>query len=329
MIPSADVTVVIPLFNREHLVGETLDSVLGQTAPAAAVIVVDDGSTDGSADAVLRFGERVTLVRHGKQGVQAARNAGIGLARTPWIALCDSDDLWQPRWLEQLARLRRAAPEVDFVFGNFRVLHAGALSEATKFDDAPPGFWDRLDRRQGPEGWVFGRRIAGETFRWHPIFPSATAFSKALTERAGTFDLALAGRRNEDGEFTLRQLYHARAAAIPEPLVTVRKHGESVSSDRLKLLIDEVWTLDFARRTHEEARPYHGIIEQEIVRRTIQAADLAFASRDHALARRLAVQVPWRQRPAKLHLKRCVAALPDAIALPANSLMQRIAARAP
>jgi glycosyltransferase involved in cell wall biosynthesis len=322
-----DFTVVIPLYNRETLIVETLDSVLGQTLPAAQVIVVDDGSTDGSLDAVARFGGKVTLLSNGKQGVQAARNAGIALARTSWVTLCDSDDLWEPTWLEALARLRGAEPEVDFVFGNFRHLRDGQLSQSTKFDDAPPGFWSRTQRREGPEGWVFETCIAGETFIWHPIFPSATAFSKDLLDRCGAFDVSLAGKRNEDGEFTLRLLYQAKAAAIPEPLVAIRKHGESVSSNQLNLLIDEIWMLDFAKRNHPAARPYHEIIDREIVRRSIAAANLAFGARDHGLARQLIGSIARKERPMKLRLKHLVATLPDPIGIPANAFLQRIAER--
>ncbi|MBN9560031.1 MAG: glycosyltransferase [Alphaproteobacteria bacterium] len=318
---------MIPLFNRESLVVQTLESVLRQSLAAAEVIVVDDGSTDGSREAVARFGERVTLISNGKQGVQAARNAGMALARASWIALCDSDDLWEPTWLEQVARLRSAEPEVDFVFGNFRHLREDGLGRSTKFDDAPPGYWYRTGRRERPEGWVFDTCIAGETFRWHPIFPSATAFSKQLVSRAGAFDLSLAGKRNEDGEFTIRLLYEARAAAIPQPLVAIRKHGESVSSDQLKLLIDEIWMLDFVKQNHPAARPYHAMIDREIVRRTIAGANLAFVAQDHELARKLIKSVGWRQRPMRLHLKNLVSALPGPIAVPANDLLQRLAER--
>ena len=174
---------------------------------------------------------------------------------------------------------------------------------------------------------MFDTCIAGETFVWHPIFPSATAFSKDLVERAGAFDVGLAGKRNEDGEFTVRLLYQAKAAAIPQPLVIIRKHDESVSSDQLKLTIDEIWMLDFAKRNHPAARPYHEIIDREIVRRSIAAANLAFVAHDHELTRQLIRSVAWKERPIKLHLKRLVASLPDPVAIHANDLLQRIAER--
>ncbi len=287
--------------------------------------MVDDGSTDGSPEVVEKFGSRVTLIRNGKQGVQAARNAGISRAPTNWIALCDSDDLWEPNWLEQIAALRRAAPDVDFVFGNFRILRDGSLSATTKFDDAPPGYWEKAAPIRMPEGWVFRNSLAGQSFTWHPIFPSAMAFSKELLAKAGLFDIRLKGRLGEDSEFTLRLLYCATTGVVPEPLVQIRKHREGFSSDQLKLLIGEVWLLGFVKQNHAEARPYHAVIDQEIIERTIQAADIAFATRDHELVRRLVKDVPRSLRPPKLQIKNFVASLPGPVGLPANTLLQRLA----
>lgn len=323
----SDISVVIPMYNRADLMIETLEAVLSQTMPPAAVIVVDDGSTEEEVAKLQRFGAAIQIVRQHNQGVQRARNVGIQRATTSWVALCDTDDVWQPDWLERIVALRSADPGIDFIFGNFRILRDDVIAEGTKFDDAPAGYWEAVGVERMPEGWAFGSSLAGSTFRWHPMFPSAMAFSKELLARTGAFDPKLNGRSNEDGEFTLRLLYQARAGAIPEARVTIRKHGENFSRDRLQNLIDEVWSLDFVKRNHPEARPYAGIIDQEIVKRRIAAANLAFVAHDHDLARRLIKSVAWKQRPLKLHLKRLVAALPDPVAIPANDFLQRIAER--
>jgi glycosyltransferase involved in cell wall biosynthesis len=323
----SDISVVIPMYNRADLMTETLEAVLSQTMPAADVIVVDDGSTDEEVAKLRRFANAIQIVRQHNQGVQRARNVGIRHATTPWVALCDTDDVWQPDWLERITALRSADPKIDFIFGNFRILRDGVLAEDTKFDDAPAKYWEGANVERMPEGWAFRSPLAGSTFRWHPMFPSAMAFSKDLLARTGAFDPKLNGRSNEDGEFTLRLLYQASAGAIPEARVTIRKHDENFSRDRLQNLIDEIWSLDFVKRNHSEARPYIGIIDEEIVRRSIAAANLAFVVHDHDLARRLIKSVAWKQRPLKLHLKHLVAALPEPVAIPANDLLQRIAER--
>jgi hypothetical protein len=213
------------------------------------------------------------------------------------------------------------APSLNWAFGNFRILRDGALSDSTKFDDAPAGYWDEAGRRELTEGWVFERCMAAGTFVWQPIFPSAMAFSKELAMRVGGFDVALADRRAEDHEFTLRLIYTAR----PGTLVAIRKHAENYSSDQLANLIDEVWVLDFIKQNHAESRPYHDIIDRGIVRRSLEASNAAFAARNHQLMRHMMARVPWRERPLKLHLKHAVASLPTGVAPRANALLQRIA----
>jgi hypothetical protein len=95
----SEVSVIIPAYNRAHLIGRTIDCVLGQTYPHCHVILVDDGSTDGTADLVTtRYAgnPRVRLVREENRGPSAARNAGLAVATGDYIAYLDSDDVWRP-----------------------------------------------------------------------------------------------------------------------------------------------------------------------------------------------------------------------------------------
>jgi GT2 family glycosyltransferase len=95
----SEVSVIIPAYNRAHLIGRTIDCVLGQTYAHCHVILVDDGSTDGTADLVTaRYAAnpRVRLVREGNRGVSAARNAGLAVAVGDYVAFLDSDDVWRP-----------------------------------------------------------------------------------------------------------------------------------------------------------------------------------------------------------------------------------------
>src|SRR5579872_1896806 len=113
---TAGVSVVIPTYNRATLIGDTIDSILRQTVPPAEVIVVDDGSTDDTAAVVARYGGAVRYHRIENSGPGVARNIGVSLARSPWIAFCDSDDIWLPIKQERQLRLQALCPEVESSF---------------------------------------------------------------------------------------------------------------------------------------------------------------------------------------------------------------------
>jgi glycosyltransferase involved in cell wall biosynthesis len=103
--PVLPVSVIIPAYNRREMVARTLSSIAKQTASPAEVIVVDDASEDGTADAAERLGARV--IRHDRNGgTAAARNSGLARAMEPWVALLDSDDEWLPNHLQTLWELR-------------------------------------------------------------------------------------------------------------------------------------------------------------------------------------------------------------------------------
>jgi glycosyltransferase involved in cell wall biosynthesis len=111
-----DVDVVIPCFNAARYIGAAIDSALGQAPPPARIIVIDDGSTDASADTIRRYGAPVEYHRQENAGISAARNAGVSRARAPYLAFLDADDLWTEGSLAvRLANLE-AHPEADGVF---------------------------------------------------------------------------------------------------------------------------------------------------------------------------------------------------------------------
>jgi len=105
------VSVVIPLFDKADHIRQTIESVLAQSRRPEEILVIDDGSTDGGDRTVLEYAPRVSLVRRSHQGVSAARNHGIEIAKGEVIAFLDADDYWKPRFLENVAALLERFPQ--------------------------------------------------------------------------------------------------------------------------------------------------------------------------------------------------------------------------
>ncbi|HYE37152.1 glycosyltransferase family A protein [Methylocaldum sp.] len=104
------VSVVIPAYNAMAFLRQTLDSVLAQTYDNLEVIVVDDGSTDGTSDLLHGYGERITVLRQANAGQAAARNYGARVARGDMLAFLDSDDLWDAAKIARQVELLVSCP---------------------------------------------------------------------------------------------------------------------------------------------------------------------------------------------------------------------------
>ncbi|MCD6393162.1 MAG: glycosyltransferase family 2 protein [Planctomycetes bacterium] len=116
---SITVSVVIPAYNAGEYLGRALDSVLAQTRPAEEIIVVDDGSTDNTADVAQGYGDKVRFIRQENTGASVARNTGIEAATSEWIAFLDADDEWLPQKLKLQTEHLRRNPELVWTTGNF------------------------------------------------------------------------------------------------------------------------------------------------------------------------------------------------------------------
>lgn len=211
------VSVVIPTYNRASLVERAVASVCAQTLPALEILVVDDGSTDGTAERLADRFPAVEVLRQRNRGVSAARNLGISCGTGEWIALLDSDDEWLPEKLERQCAALAAAPE-------HKIVHCDEI-------------WIRGGRRVNPRvkhrksgGWIFERCLP-----LCAISPSAVLLQRRLLVEHGGFDEALPAC--EDYDLWLRLSARERVLYVDEPLVV--KHG-----GRDDQLSRTVWGLD-------------------------------------------------------------------------------------
>lgn len=114
------ISVIIPLYNKERQIRATLESVLRQSYTDYEIVVVDDGSTDGSVAIVESFNEaRLRLIRQKNAGVSAARNRGICEARGEYVAFLDADDLWEPAFLKTMQHLAERYPDCSVYACNY------------------------------------------------------------------------------------------------------------------------------------------------------------------------------------------------------------------
>jgi glycosyltransferase involved in cell wall biosynthesis len=138
MSSSPQVSVVIPVYNGERFLADAIHSVLAQQVSAVEILVVDDGSTDGTAGVARSFGDRVQLIQQSNAGAAAARNRGIQQARADMVAFLDTDDQYTPdKFSLQVDRLERY-PAVEIVIGQNRYLMIdGQDADGPRFTDYP------------------------------------------------------------------------------------------------------------------------------------------------------------------------------------------------
>jgi glycosyltransferase involved in cell wall biosynthesis len=120
------VSVLVPVFNKAPYLRRSIDSVLGQTFDDFEVVLVDDGSTDGSADVIRSYADqRIRLVQQANAGAGAARNRALSEARAPLVALLDADDLWEPGFLATMKALAAEHPQAGLLCAPYGFVEPG------------------------------------------------------------------------------------------------------------------------------------------------------------------------------------------------------------
>lgn len=138
---NANVSVIIPAYNAGRYIARALDSVCNQNCPVAEIIVVDDGSTDNTAELVQGYGKDIIFIRQENRGAAAARNTGVERAQSDYIAFLDADDVWSPKKIECQLKAFHQYPEASIcwnlpVFTNEKELSGKQLENEPNIDDA-------------------------------------------------------------------------------------------------------------------------------------------------------------------------------------------------
>lgn len=224
-------TVVIPCYNGAAFIRECVGSVLSQTRADIDVVIVDDGSTDGTAELVEDTYDdpRIRIVRHGvNRGIAAARNTGILEARGEFIGFIDQDDLWFPDKIEkQLNAFADCSADVGMVFSDVAMTDANGRRLGLGQAEFIPGNINEL-----------GRRDLLRAYFLHNFITLITALvRRECFDTIGLLDERIRGGM-DDFEFCLRLLGEYRVHCLLEPLAAHRVHEGNYSLDSRRLLAD-------------------------------------------------------------------------------------------
>ena len=197
-------SVVINTFNRAHLVGRAIESVLRQVPPATEIVVVDDGSTDATSEVLARYSDRIITVRQANMGLCAARNTGLAHSTSDWVAFLDDDDFLMPGTLAAVQRLV-TGQDVGAVTGGilFRSPHSGAATFS------PPTLRDAM----------FGNRV------WN-YMPGSFFVRRSLLVEIGGYRPELLAQHQTDLMWRLADVFdrdRLDVASTPRPFVTMER----------------------------------------------------------------------------------------------------------
>jgi glycosyltransferase involved in cell wall biosynthesis len=273
---SPQVSVIIPAYNAASFIEEAVSSVLAQDFRDFELIVVDDGSTDGTGKILESFSDaRLRVIRQENGGLASARNAGMAIARGEIISFLDADDRWLPSKLSSDLAILDAAAEVGIVVTNFVRFEEGGRFLADQFT-----FYPELkvmpSVRMIPDS-VF--RIPGVAFDSMVGMGEFPAFHSGLTYRRSAIGdrkfLPVLRDENrviiclEDVDFFLAACLRTSIAFQSQPLVEMRRHADNSTADYHSVTLAKLNSLQRLADTDPMSEPRRRLLERRIAREWI------------------------------------------------------------
>jgi hypothetical protein len=201
------VSVIIPVFNGAATICEALDSVFAQTWSDFEVIVINDGSTDGTRALLQNYGDKITILDQPNRGPATARNVGIRASRGEYLAFLDADDKWEPQMLEHTVPALIHDPECVLVYTDLAVVDSTGQS---------------LNTSLVSEAQAYAPSMADLLARMWPIMPSAVVMRRSAYESAGGFCEEFTTANYEDAHFWLLAREQGPFRYVPERLAIWR-----------------------------------------------------------------------------------------------------------
>jgi glycosyltransferase involved in cell wall biosynthesis len=213
------VSVIIPTYNRAAFVGKAVESVLNQTFKDYEVIVVDDGSTDDTCSVLAQYRNRIRYLHQKNAGVSAARNTGVKLAASEWIAFLDSDDEWSDRYLAE--QLKVASSDVS-------MLVADCIFRGLKGEESSYFELNGTEREFKNANYVRPPRPFSFLLRYAPWPFCAVMIRREAIVNAGLFDPSM--RISEDLDLMVRVALQGAVLVLKSRLTTVYRRIETIES---------------------------------------------------------------------------------------------------
>ena len=206
------VSIIIPTYNQARFVAETVDSALAQTYPNVEVIVVDDGSTDGTQAVLAAYRENTRYIRQENRGLPGARNTGFLASQGDYLLFLDSDDLIPPEKLALHVSLLEAEPDFGLVYSAWQQINEDGTQVLGEV-------------RPNQQGWLLKELLLRSVF----FFASAAVVRRECLEKVGPFDESL--RWGEDADMWLRLARAGYAFGyLDQPLLQYRIHADSMTA---------------------------------------------------------------------------------------------------
>jgi len=219
------VSVIIPAYNSEKYIQETIKSVLNQTYHDIEIIVCDDGSTDKTRDLVAQFGDKVKYIYQTNSGCPVARNTAISLSRGQYIAFVDHDDLWLPDKLERQINAFELDKEIGLIYSDSYILHNNTL-QVKRYSELEKQF------RGNTLHYLFMSNFI-------PIL--TVVVKKEVLNKVGLFDPRYLFA--EDYDILLRVAEHYKIDYIEDPLAKYRIHKNGLHHMREYSLPEDIMLL--------------------------------------------------------------------------------------
>jgi glycosyltransferase involved in cell wall biosynthesis len=301
------VSVVIPCYNRASILGRSLRSALAQTVVPDEIIVVDDGSRDGSADVARSFGDRVRVIEQPNAGAAAARNRGIVAARGDWIAFLDSDDEWDATKLERQLAAAARYPQARLIFCDTQVRTENNVVMASRF--ALGGLRGVEINKDGDDA-AYDRSLFRRMLTQSRVITSAVMVRRELPELK--FPEHIWG--SEDWALWLTLALRYPFASVDALLVTMHQQGDNISARKGRLYRNDVKVLEELAEDPSITPAERDAIVDEASRRRIGAVYHSLLRGEGLEARQLLAKIKtadlgWRRSRVYLLLSYCPSVL--------------------